>query len=264
MQNKVLCIIQARMGSTRLPNKVLLKVGGVSLLEYQISRIKRAQLVDKIVVATTQNKNDDAIEKLCRKIGADCFRGSEEDVLDRYYQCSLSYPQFKNIIRITGDCPLIDPAVIDDLVRFFIRSKCDYASNVESGKETFPDGMDVEIFKSSVLEEVASKAVLPSDREHVNEYILRNKIFKKKYLSAPYNWGHFRLTVDEKEDFEVVKFLIKKSDFAAGYLHYISLLTKNPRVMFKNLHFVRNEGSWKSLEADGFSVKNKQLNKIRV
>lgn len=257
MKNRNLCILQARTGSTRLPSKVLLKVKGVALLEYEVNRLRLAKKIHKIVIATTTEKKDDKIEKLCKKIGIDCFRGSEADVLGRFYQCSLKYSDYNNIIRATGDCPLIDPAVIDDLIELFLTSKCDYANNVESGKETYPDGMDVEIFKRSILKKTALMAVLPSDREGVNEYMLRNKKFKKRYLFAPYNWGNFRLTVDEKEDFEVIKFLIENCNPAASYLQYISLLTKNPQVMLKNLHFIRNEGSWKSLEADGFSIKNR-------
>ncbi len=118
MKENNLCIIQARIGSTRLPNKVVKEVKGVPLLEYEIKRVKRAKGIDKIVIATTVNKVDNQIKNLCKKLGIDCFRGPEDDVLDRYYRCSLKYPEYKNIIRITGDCPLIDPAVIDGVIIF--------------------------------------------------------------------------------------------------------------------------------------------------
>lgn len=240
------------MGATRLPGKILKKIDGVTLLQHEIKRVRRAGKINKIVVATTVNKIDDKTEKLCQQIKVDCFRGSEDDVLDRYYQCSLLYPQYKNIIRISGDCPLIDPAVIDRVVALFESKNYDYASNIL--KETFPDGMDIEIFKRGILGLAAKKAKLRSEREHVTLYIRNNKRFRMGNLSAEYDWSHFRLTVDEKEDLEVIKFLIRNSKLTDGYLHYISLLTKNPQIMFKNMHVIRNEGLLKSLRND-FKVK---------
>jgi len=246
MKYNNLCVIQARTGSTRLPNKVLLKAGKNSLLEYEIKRVKQSKFIDKIVVATTVEKKDDIIEKLCKKIKVDCFRGSEKDVLDRYYKCSLRYQKFKNIVRITGDCPLIDPAIIDEVINLFIKNKLDYASNVE--KETFPDGMDVEVFKREVLIEAAKKAKLTSQREHVTLYIRKTKKYKKGNLLSEYDFSNFRLTVDEKEDYEVIKFLIKNSNIHDGYIKYISLLKKSPRIMMKNIKIKRNMGLEKSLK----------------
>lgn len=246
------------MGSTRLPGKVLMKVNGVSLLEYQIKRLRLAKRIDKIVVATSVKKQNDKIEKLGEKIGVVCFRGSENDVLDRYYRCSLNYPGYGNIIRITGDCPLIDPYLTDEVISLFEESGADYSSNVEAGEETYPDGLDVEIFKAKVLREAAAKSELPSDREGVNEYILRHKKFKQKNLSSPYDWSHFRLTVDEPEDFEVIKFLIKNCEITDGFLKYISLLTKHPEIMIKNMSIKRNEGTVKMLANDKIYLKNKK------
>lgn len=246
MKYNNLCIIQARTGSTRLPNKILLKVGEDSLLGYEIKRVKQSKLIDKIVVATTDSKNDKIIKKICAQYKIDCFQGSEKDVLDRYRQCSIRYPKFSNIIRITGDCPLIDPSIVDRVINFFIENKFDYASNVE--KETFPDGMDVEVFKREVLIEAARKAKLTSQREHVTLYIRKTKKYKLGNLLSDYDFSHFRLTVDEKEDYEVIKFLIKNSDIRDGYMKYVSLLTKNPEIMFKNSYIIRNGGLLKSLE----------------
>lgn len=243
-----LCVVQARTGSSRLPGKVLLKVGSDSLLEYELKRIKQSKFIDKIVVATTTGANDDIIEKLCEKNKVDCFRGSEKDVLARYYQCSLKYPKFANIVRITGDCPLIDSAIIDKVIDLFLKNKLDYASNVE--KETFPDGLDVEIFKREALKEAAQTAKLASQREHLTLYIRQTKKYKKGNLSSEYDFSHFRLTVDEPEDYEVIKFLVENSDLHDGYMKYISLLTKNPDIMFKNSHIIRNEGLLKSLKHD--------------
>jgi len=248
MKQKNLCIIQVRMGSTRLPNKALLKVNGTSLLEYEINRVRQSKKIDKIIVATTINKKDNKIESLCKKNGIECFRGPEDDVLNRFYQCSLKYHQFRNIIRITGDCPLIDPEIIDRVIALFEKGACDYASNVET--ETFPDGMDVEIFTKKALFLANRNANLASQREHVTQYIRKSKRLKKKNFVSPINWSHFRLTVDNKEDFEVIKFLIKHSKLSDGYLSYIALLTKNPKIMLRNLHIKRNEGLIKSLKED--------------
>lgn len=263
MLQKTLCIIQARMGATRLPGKVLKKVKGVTLLEYEINRVKKAKGIDKIVVATSDKKNDDKIEKLCRQIKVDCFRGLETDILDRYYQCALRYPEYENIVRITGDCPLIDPAIIDEVIAYFEKYNFDYVSNNfdipgDTTKETFPDGLDVEIFKRAVLYESAQKAKLPSEREHVTLCMTKNKKYKKGNFSGANDWSHFRLTVDTPADFAVIKFLIEKGGSEAGYLDYISLLTKNPEVMLKNMNIVRNEGLIKSLKED----KNYSINKI--
>lgn len=245
---KTICIIQARMGSSRLPGKILMKAEGRTILENVLIRVGQSKKIDKIVVATTDQNEDNATEKLCRKIGADCFRGSENDVLDRYFKCALKYPRFNNIVRVTGDCPLIDPKIIDEVISFFIKTKSDYASNI--AKETYPDGMDVEIFKRKALEEAAAKAVMSSEREHVTLYIRNNPKFKKINLASPYDFSHIRLTVDQPEDYEVIKFLIENSKSDAGYMEYISLLTKNPKILLKNFKIVRNEGLIKSLKED--------------
>jgi len=147
-------------------------------------------------------------------------------------------------------CPLIDPSVIDEVIALFEQTKPDYASNVPTGKETYPDGMDVEVFSRQVITLANQKASLPSDREHVNEYILRNKRFSKAYLTAPHDFSRYRLTVDNPEDFAVIKFLIKHSKITDNYLRYISLLTKNPKIMLSNMHLKRNAGYLKSLKKD--------------
>lgn len=236
------------MGSTRLPGKVLLEVNGMTLLEYEIERVRRAKKIDKIVVATTVKRADDKIAVLCKKIKIDCFRGQENDVLDRFYKCSLKYPEYKNIIRLTGDCPLIDPKIIDKLIKLFELNKYDYASNV--GKVTFPDGLDVEILKKTILAEAARKAKLISEREHVTLYLRNNKKFKQGNLENPIDYSRFRLTVDQKEDFAVIKFLITKCRLSDGYLKYIQLLKKNPKIMNKNLNIIRNDGLLKLLKND--------------
>lgn len=240
-EDKVLCIIQARMGSARLPGKVLFKVQGTTLLEYEVNRVKLSKTIDKIVIATTIKKEDDAIEKLAKHMGVDCFRGSEKDVLDRYYQCSLLYPKFSSIVRITGDCPLIDPVVVDEVVSMFKKHSFDYVSNTEIGEQTFPNGIDVEVFTKKVLAKVAANARLVSDKEHVTLYIRKSKKFKTANIKAVHDFSYVRITVDYPEDFQVVKFLIEHSAIDTPYLQYVSLLMENPKVMMKNMHIVRNK-----------------------
>jgi len=252
--SKNLCIIQARVGSTRLPKKVLKEIDGISLLEYEVQRVRLAKKIDKIVIATTINQEDDEIQNLCQKIGVDCFRGSIDDVLDRYFQCSSNYPEYSNIVRLTGDCPLVDPVIIDQVVDFFEQGGYDYASNVL--KETFPDGMDVEIFKKEVLKQAAEESNLPSDREHVNEFILRSDQFKKGNFVASKDHSSYRLTIDDQRDFEVIEFLIKRSQISDNYQHYIYLLDQNPEIKAKNSAIKRNEGMLKSWEKDKLFIKN--------
>lgn len=240
------------MGATRLPGKILMKAGKTTLLEYEVKRVGLAEKIDKIVVATTLNTGDDKTAALCKKIGVDFFRGSENDVLDRYWRCSQSYPNYKNIIRITGDCPLIDPAVIDEVISYFIKNKLDYASNVL--KETYPDGMDIEIFKKSILKEAAEKALMASEREHVTLWMKKNKKIKKGNVANKIDFSHFRLTVDEMADFKVIEYLIKNCNINDNYMKYISLLTKMPEIMFENINIKRNQGLLRSLKND-FKIK---------
>jgi spore coat polysaccharide biosynthesis protein SpsF (cytidylyltransferase family) len=247
MKNGVLCIIQARALSTRLPGKVLKKINGVSMLEWQLRRVQLAKTIDTITVATGEGEENDPLQKLCRNLQIPCFRGDENDVLDRFYQCTQNYPNHSIIVRLTGDCPLIDPKIINEAVTFFKKNAYDYVSNVGGRQETFPDGMDVEVLAKKALETAAKKTLRPSDREHVTPYIKRNTAFKKYFLNAPYNFSHIRLTVDEPEDFIVVSYLIKKMSIVDDYLSLIALLTKRPDIMLQNVHIGRNEGYAKSL-----------------
>ena len=256
--SKNLCIIQARMGSTRLPGKVLKKLGEATVLEYLLKRVAQSKLIDKTVIATTNQAADDPIQVLCQKIGVDCFRGSESDVLDRHYQCALKYPEYDTIIRITGDCPLIDPRVIDRVVNFFQAGHYDYVNNnfvTEPDQETFPDGMDVEVFSRQALTVAAKKAKLYSEREHVTPYLRHNKKFKKGLVRAKDNFSNFRLTVDHQADLEVIQFIVANSPMDASYLDYVALLQKNPEIMEKNMDINRNEGYFKALKNDFFVKK---------
>ncbi len=245
---KILCIIQARMGSSRLPGKILAEIAGRPLLAHVLERVGKARLVNKIIVATTTNREDDKTEDFCRKEGFNFFRGSPEDVLSRYNEAASLFPSFPAIMRVTGDCPLIDPAVIDDVSRLFIKEGVDYASNIE--KETYPDGMDVEIFRRTALEKANLEATLFSDREHVTPYIRKSPFFKKANLSAPKNMSNYRFTVDNFEDLEMIRLVLEKAGTGLGYADYVAFLDKNLKIKKLNAHIKRNEGYKASLKAD--------------
>ena len=170
----VILITQARVGSTRLPNKVLKKINGKTLLEIHIERIKKSKLIDKIIIATTTKKNDNIICDIAIKSGVFYFKGSENDVLDRFYQAVKNYkPNF--IVRLTSDCPLIDPVLIDNVVQNAINLNLDYYSNTLL--ECFPDGQDIEVIKFNSLKTAWQNAKLKSEREHVTPYIRKNSSF---------------------------------------------------------------------------------------
>jgi len=248
----VIAIIQARTGSTRLPGKVLKEIGGKTLLEILVERVKRASSIDKIVIATTVAAEDKKIADLAGKLGLDSYRGSEKDVLDRYYQAAKKF-KADVVVRITGDCPLMDPTIIDRVVGYYKENsdKFDYASNIRP--PTFPDGMDVEVFPFTVLEKAWRDAELPSEREHVTAYIANHpEIFRIGNVFYECNAVSIRLTVDNNEDFEVVRTIIEnfpdKKDF--GLEDIIDLKKRNPGIFLGNSKYKRNEGSEKSLEKD--------------
>jgi len=234
--------MQARMSSTRLPGKVLKKVNGMTLLEYELKRLERSKTIDKIVVATSKNPEDDAIESLCASMGVDCFRGSLDDVLSRYADCANKYPEHEIILRVTGDCPLIDPVLIDQVIKVFLEGEYDYASTVPLGKETFPDGMDAEVFTKSALLESAANAKLPYEREHVTPHMRKSGEYRCGGISADKNYSGYRLTVDNPEDFEVVRYCMEHSALDAGYLDYVAMLDAHPEIRGLSAHYVRNEG----------------------
>lgn len=250
---KPIAIIQARWGATRLPGKVLKRVCGKTLLEHQITRVRRAKELGGIIVATTKEKRDDGIARLVKKMNIPCFRGIEDDVLDRYYEAARNF-QIKEIVRITGDCPLIDPAIIDLVLRFYRRSKkkFDYLSNVRP--PTFPDGMDVEVFPFPVLEEAWKKATLPSEREHVSSYIANHpQHFRLGNVADKKDFSYLRLTVDEPRDLLLVRKIFHflypaKPQFTLGDI--LHLLEKRPDIVLLNAGIMRNEGYLKSLEQD--------------
>jgi spore coat polysaccharide biosynthesis protein SpsF len=245
-----LAIIQARMGSSRLPKKVLLDLAGKSVLEQVVDRVKNSSLVDEIIVATTIEKQDLEIIKLCANQGIRVFCGSENDVLDRYYQAAKLFNPV-NVIRITADCPLIDPAVIDQVIKAHLDGNYDYTSNVI--RETFPDGEDVEIMKFSTLKEAWDEANLASQREHVTQYILNNDKYKKCNVVYNEDLSNKRWTLDNEEDYLLIREIYKKvynSNKTFGIKDILNVLKNNPELENINISIARNEGLRKSLEND--------------
>jgi spore coat polysaccharide biosynthesis protein SpsF len=192
------------MTSTRLPGKVLLPVLGKPLLELLIERLKRATVLDAIVLATTRNASDDVIETLAHRLGAGCFRGSEEDVLDRVRQAAHENSA-DVIVEVTADNPLIDPALLDTVVRTYLRNDADYVSNLL--RRTYPRGMEIQVFSTAVLDRVAGLTLDPVDHEHVSLYIYEHpEIFSLLNVESglPERYSDIRLTVDTKEDFALI------------------------------------------------------------
>ncbi len=202
---KTVIIVQARMTSTRLPGKVLKQILGKTLIEYLVERLRRVKLADAFVIATTINDTDEPIVALCRRLNVPVTRGSENDVLARYYEAAKSH-QADVIVRVTSDCPLIDPEVIDAAIRFYRahEAEYDYVSNALT--QSYPYGMAAEVFSFKVLEQAHCEALAEPEREHVTPFIYtRPERYRIGHLVRAENQSHHRWTVDTPEDFELVR-----------------------------------------------------------
>ena len=250
---KVIAVTQARSGSTRLPNKVLLKIEDKTLLQIHIDRIKQAKQVDAIIIATTIEKADDVIASLANSLYVMYHRGSENDVLDRFYQ-TVKDIQPDYIVRLTSDCPLIDPMLLDEVIAKAKEEDLDYYANVI--EEQYPDGQDIEVIKFSALEKAWKEASLKSDREHVTPYIRNNStykggsLFKSNNHDLDDNYNHVRLTVDEPKDLEVIKHIVNDLGLDKDWRTYAEYYLNNPKVKALNDTIVRNEGYQKSVDED--------------
>jgi len=211
-KKKIVCIIQARMGSTRLPGKIMLDLVGKPVLLRVVDRVLESKKIDQIVVATTTNPNDQKVVNLIENYHPKVFvyRGSEEDVLDRYYQAAKYY-KADSIVRITSDCPLIDPEIIDKVINTFLEEKdIDYASNV-LGKRTYPRGLDVEVVSFEALKKTWQEAHEPDYREHVTLYIGKNpNLFKSKNITNTSDYSYYRWTIDERNDYNLIKIIYQE------------------------------------------------------
>ena len=199
-------IIQARMGSHRLPGKVLMPLAGNPILSWVVERSRLAKCVDHVIVATTDLPQDDVIESFCRDRKFPVFRGSETDVLQRYVDCAKTF-KIDHVVRITADCPFIEPSVIDGCVRRYIESNADYVQNTRL-KKTFPRGLDVEVCSYELLRKISSKQLKNSEREHVTLYIYHHENeYRIETLEAgeEHQGADLRLTVDTPEDYAFCK-----------------------------------------------------------
>lgn len=248
---KVIAVLQARTSSSRLPNKVMLPILGKPMLAHQIERVVKSKKIDKLIVATSKESSDNVIEQLCGELGVACFRGNLDDVLDRFYQTTV-HEGAEHIVRLTGDCPLADPNVIDSIISRHLSKNSDYTSN--SLPPTFPDGLDVEVMTFNALKKAWENAVLLSEREHVTLYLRREDVGNKiDNYENDFDLSDLRWTVDEPEDFKFVSKIYselyqKNNNF--GLQDVLLLLKKQPELNLINSGFTRNEGLVKSLAND--------------
>jgi spore coat polysaccharide biosynthesis protein SpsF len=251
------CIIQARMGSSRLPSKVLMKSDdGRPLLYYVINQLRYCTKVKNLVIATTTNQEDDEIEKFANDNSVNIFRGKEKDVLDRYFQCAKKY-SFSTIVRITADCPLIDPQIVDKVIEKFFSGNYDFATNTLT--RTFPIGTDVEVFSFSALNRAWENTQLPSEREHVTPYLRKEENFKIINVENDKNISNLRLTVDRIEDFELIKQILNNISINPIHLEdVLELFSRKPELIEINKHINHNEGFNKSLEEDKEFIKKQK------
>lgn len=244
----IVAIIQARVSSSRLPGKVLESLDGIPMFLYQIQRLAQCKKINNIVLATSEDVSDDPIVKICEDNQVDCFRGNLNDVLGRFYRAAYYY-NADIIVRLTADCPLSDPNLIDKMISFYLDHNYDYVSN--GIKRTFPDGFDVEVFNFRTLEKSYDLARLQSEREHVTPYIINHpELFKLGSYVQLKDSSKYRVTVDYPEDLQLVRQIVSKLNKSFSYLEVISLLENNPSLVKLNESFECNEGYAKSLKED--------------
>ena len=249
--SKVGCIIQARMGSTRLPGKAMLNVEDQKpVLYFVIKQIQECKLIDKIIVATTTNEEDEQIVNYSKNMGIDFFRGSSENVLDRHYQCAKEY-SISTIVRIPSDKPLIDPEIVDNVINRFKNNSYDYITNFLPNS-TFPSGSEVEIFSINALEKVWKKAKLPSEREHVTSHFSNHEDeFKITHIENSENLSHLRWAVDRIEDLDLVRLIVSKIKKRPVLMDdIIELFRKEPNLIEINKNVNKKEGGLKSRKDD--------------
>ena len=232
----IIAIIQARMGSSRLPGKVLMDISGESMLSRVVNRSKQAKLLNQIVVATSDKPADDAVVLEADRLGVAFFRGSENDVLDRYYKTAQSFSA-EVVVRVTSDCPLIDPSIIDKVINAFLNSTADYASN--GIVRTYPRGLDVEAFTMSALTKDWQQANKPYERIHVTPYLYKNpNLFEVLSVTNSHDYSNYRWTVDTPEDLECVRRIYERLDdkISFNWHDVLDLCEKEPALRSINSH----------------------------
>jgi spore coat polysaccharide biosynthesis protein SpsF (cytidylyltransferase family) len=247
----IIGIIQARTDSTRLPKKTLKDIQGKPLILHVLKRAQYAKLLDKVILATTTRPIDTPLTEMVQAQGIPVYRGDCDDVLDRYFQAATQY-HAEVIVRVTGDCPLIDPHVIDTVVQVFLQHHYDYVTNTL--QPTFPDGLDVEVFSYKTLKKAWNEATLASEREHMTAYIRNHpEQFTQYNIKNPVDLSKFRWTVDQQEDLEFVREIFKRlyTEEKIFYMEDILLLLQqHPELQEINAGIQRNEGYLRSLKQD--------------
>ncbi|MCC6139063.1 MAG: aminotransferase class III-fold pyridoxal phosphate-dependent enzyme [Nitrospira sp.] len=239
---RVVALVQARMGSTRLPNKVMKLMMGVPMIELLLARLSRSKEVNQVVVATSVDERNTPLVDYVRTLGFACERGSEQDVLDRFVQAGRAH-HADVVVRITGDCPLVDPALVDEAVRRFKASGVDYFSNVMP--PTYPDGLDIEVCAFPALERASRETVKPFDHEHVTPYMRESGRFKTASMQHDGDLSALRWTVDESVDFDVIERVFRhfhpRTDFT--WMEVLALQREKPELFESNERLARNEGA---------------------
>ena len=232
---KTVAIIQARTGSTRLPGKVLADIGGRSMLARVVRRASRAQRIDAVVVATTNQDSDQALVDAGQRLGVEVFRGSEDDVLDRTYRAAKACGA-QAVVRITSDCPLIDPAVVDGVVGAFEAERPDYASNTQD--RTFPRGLDTEVMTFEALERAWNEARKPYQRAHVTAYLYQHpETFRVLQVTGEEDFSAHRWTVDTEADLQLVRAIYRRfDDDTFGWRQVLEVLAREPELVALNRH----------------------------
>jgi glutamate-1-semialdehyde-2,1-aminomutase len=244
----IVAIVQARMGSTRLPGKVLANIAGEAMLGHIVARVRRSRMISQVIVATSNGSEDDVLAEYCRQKGFPVFRGSESDVVDRYYQAAKVYGA-DTIVRITGDCPLTDAEVIDRVITAYFSEECDYASNILIC--TYPDGLDAEVFSFNALETACREACRATDREHVTPFLRSSGRFRLRNVENDLgpSMRHLRWSVDEPCDLDFVRAVFERlqPNRTFGWREVLSLLDSDPALARFNSGVVRNEGYYHSI-----------------
>ena len=232
-------IIQARMGSSRLPGKVLMDLDGGTVLARVVRRLGRCRQISKLVVATTGEAGDAAIVAECERLQISCFRGPEQDVLDRYYRAAHANGA-ETVIRVTSDCPLIDPELVDETIEVFMNEHADYASNVFH--RTYPRGLDTEVFTVAALDRAWSEGREPYQREHVTPYFYEHpQIFRIASKTGKTDYSHYRWTLDTQEDLDLLRAIYRHFDGSDDFTwrEVVNLMEREPRLAELNLRVLQ-------------------------
>jgi spore coat polysaccharide biosynthesis protein SpsF len=249
-EKKITVMIQARTGSSRLSGKVLSQIENKPMIWHVINRVKKIESVQQIALITTEKESDQVLLDIAKNEDIIGFAGDTTNVLNRHYQCALKISA-DPIIRITSDCPIIDPYLVEEMLQFFLTHNYDYVSNIHPA--TYPDGLDVEIFSFQTLEKTFLDAKLNSEKEHVTPYMEKHpELFNIFNFENNEDLSHIRLTVDQKEDLELIQNLYSvmspKNDFGLNEIK--DIFSKNPELFRINSKYRRNEGYLKSLKED--------------